>query len=117
MQWVFTNRKYRALTNNANYNFLNGWQNFSIANAAQLSVMQAGYTPVGVDLIDNLNQRTVNGGSTNFADYNVTGATIQQIWLALANARTLNQWRDNIKTQGIGPAADVDALFEFYNNL
>lgn len=47
------------------------------------------YTPIVVDLVDNLNQRSM---SPTLPDDNVTGYTLNQIQTALNNTRSINAW-------------------------
>jgi hypothetical protein len=71
------------------------------------------YTPVVIDLIDNFDQRVNNGGNTDFPVDSVSGYTIRNIEDALVQKRTMNAWRDQLKTNKPTGVTDaqIDELF------
>jgi len=78
------------------------------------------YTPLVIDLIDNINQRTSNGsGNTDFPIDNVTGFTIATIEDALTQRRTMDAWRDELKANKPSGVTDaqIDELFANYTPL
>lgn len=76
------------------------------------------YTPLVIDLMDNINQRATHGNSTNYPIDRVSGYTISQIENALKNKRTLTQWRDRLKfLYNNNTENNVDELFNNYINL
>lgn len=82
------------------------------------------YLPVVIDLIDNYNQRAANAGNIDYPIDRTNGYTLEQIEDALDGpggsngAKTLTQWRDNLKNQTANPTESfVDELFDNYINL
>jgi hypothetical protein len=80
------------------------------------------YTPLYIDMVDNINQRQIHGGGWNaiYPQDNVTGYTLSQIEnqvLPFAVQLDVVKWRlKQIKPQGVTDA-QVDALMDSYLNL
>jgi hypothetical protein len=76
------------------------------------------YSPLVIDLIDNINQRATYSNSTNYPIDRVTGFSLGQIENALKKKETLSEWRDNLKSlYNISTDERIDELFENYINL
>ncbi|MHB1277075.1 MAG: hypothetical protein ACYC1Q_01605 [Bacteroidia bacterium] len=97
-------------------------QNAPLINGSQFDVIHWGerqYTPVAVDLIDNFDQRSANGGNTDFPVDSVSGYTIRNIEDALIQRRTMDAWRDQLKVNKPTGVTDaqIDQLFGNYTPL
>ena len=77
------------------------------------------YSPVFIDLIDNVNQRTLNSGllpNYEFPDDNVTGFTIAELRGVLRKTFSLADLKKNVKALRTDPTilSNIDKLFETY---
>lgn len=76
------------------------------------------YTPLFIDMIDNTNQRTRNENSTDFADDNVSGYTIQQIQKALDRRTTMRGVRIYLRDNYTNATENnLDELVDFYQAI
>lgn len=76
------------------------------------------YTPFFIDLIDNTNQRTINGGSTDFADDDVKGYTLEQIQKALDHRTTLWGVEKYLKDEYDNPTEKhIKKMRDFYEEI
>ncbi len=64
VQWLLTNNFY--LSNGLSLNWSDGYQWLNATNTSHLDHMRDGYTPVAIDLIDDVNQRI------NFSTWNLS---------------------------------------------
>jgi len=95
---------------------IHDWNNLTFAdiNGHYKSI----YTPLVIDLIDNINQRATNRNSKDYPIDRVNGFTLGQIEDALEKVVTLKEWRDNLKSRyNISTDKRIDELFENYINL
>lgn len=117
--WSFERLRYRRPFDLQNLRLQNGEM---LTNGKTFDVVNFGerkYTPIVIDLIDNINQRANNGGNRDFPLDLVTGYSIRNIEDALNRRRTMNAWRDELKNNlpaGM-TSARVDALFSNYIQL
>ncbi|KAA1245442.1 hypothetical protein [Aquimarina sp. RZ0] len=86
VEWQFTTHRYRRLTNNPQYSYVQG-------NQFDTALERPIYTPVVVDLMDDFNQNTNN---SDLPIDIVSGYTIQQIEQGLIGSLSWNHWRDNM---------------------
>ena len=111
--WSFARLQYTSAMSLQDLRINNATDNFDIVHWGERQ-----YTPLVIDLIDNINQRTSNNGNTDFPIDNVSGYTIKQIEDALKTKRTMNAWRDNIKSMFNNSTENsVDELFLNYTNV
>lgn len=116
VQWVFTNRVYRSLLpQEPNYQILRGWQHLNWREND--ATFNAGYTPIVIDLIDNINQRIVNNDDANYPPDNVSGFTIADVWNALNGVRTMDEWRRNLILLNKANEEDINSLFVYYRRF
>jgi len=113
VQWGLTNVEYASL--GQTYNWNTGAQGQSKTNST--SSWNDGYIPFYIDLIDNVNQRAVNSGNTDFAIDAVTGFNIRNVEDAVIGSRTLYQSWEALKAQNIANEGQLWDLFDFYNTL
>lgn len=114
VEWVFATSKYSF--------WVNDLQSLRLQNAPTpnpFDVVNWGerkYTPVVIDLIDEINQRANNSGNTDFPIDRVSGYTIRNIEDALVQKRTMEAWRDQIKANKPSGVTDalLDELFDNY---
>lgn len=99
------------------FSFFDGWQWLNTWDGSYVSHMQKGYIPIVIDLIDNYNQRIINGNNIHYAPDNISNFTLTEIWNSLNGALTLNDWKENLKKYNKVQAVDLDALFDFYINI
>jgi hypothetical protein len=118
--WAFERLRYPADV----INFQNlRLQNAPLIDGVRFDVVNWGerqYTPVVIDLVDNDNQRATWGfGNTDFPIDNVSGYSIRNIEDALVQKRTMDAWRDQLKTNKPNLVTDtqVDDLFNNYTPL
>jgi len=75
------------------------------------------YTPIVIDLMDTYNQYK-SYDPDEYANDNVSSYSLAQIEEALKGAKTLEQWRDNLKNLYDNPTeSNLDELFNFYINI
>ena len=94
----------------------NGWRQ----NRSALQMNE--YTPLVIDLVDDLNQNTLNNFNTLPVD-RVTGYNLGEIKSALNDARTLEEWKNRLLNNfnnNTGPF--IDDIFDYakfvlHNNL
>jgi hypothetical protein len=121
VEWSFARVKYSTSA-------VRNYQNLRLQNApvdpngVRFDIVNWGerkYTPLVIDLIDNYNQRTNNGGNIDFPVDNVANYTIRTVEDALVNAITMNIWRDQLKTDKPSGVTDaqLDELFLNYTPL
>jgi hypothetical protein len=92
------------------------WNNYTFATIN--GDFEGVYSPLVIDLIDNINQRATHSNSTNYPIDRVTGFSLGQIENALKKKETLSEWRDNLKSlYNISTDENIDELFENYINL
>ena len=76
------------------------------------------YSPFFIDMIDNTNQRTRNNNSTDYANDNVSGYTLEQIQKALDRKTTIRgvckYLQDNYSNSTEG---SLDELADFYQSI
>ena len=116
VQWALTNQEY-ALLGAQGYDHFSGWQHLNTSDSSSVDHMRKGYTPVVIDLMDTVNQRSQNAGNPHFADDRVSGFTLLEIERTLAGTRGMNEWKEKLKTLGRVPPQDLDALFDFYRDI
>lgn len=76
------------------------------------------YTPFFIDLRDNTNQQTNNGGSTDWADDDVSGYTLEQMQLALDKRTTLSGVCEHLRNNySNSTEGNLYNLVRFYNDL
>lgn len=97
-------------------------QNAPLLNGVRFDVVNWGerqYTPLVIDLIDNINQRAINGGNTDFPIDNVSNYSIRTIEDALNTRTTMENWRDALKNNRPPSItnAQLDELFGNYTPL
>lgn len=105
VETILTNDRYNAMfaangygnyraTNRNNTNALTrGWNG---GKQHQTILQMNAYTPLVVDLIDNLNQNTVLGN--HLPVDRVSGYTLSQIQAALKTSRTIGEWESRLKS-------------------
>ncbi|MDH5415311.1 MAG: hypothetical protein OEW87_14330 [Flavobacteriaceae bacterium] len=77
------------------------------------ALMEKGYTPVFIDLMDTDNQLTLHGGDR--PNDNVQSYTFQQIEAVLKKSNKLEEIRDNLKNDYYNTSEiHLDDLFDFY---
>ncbi|MFY9242945.1 MAG: hypothetical protein WAO74_07960 [Polaribacter sp.] len=116
--YVFTNYEYGSDIYDWNY-----FADFQVIK----NHLEGEYTPLVVDLIDNINQRVVYDSPRNSVNWltrrvrpmdRVTGFNLEQIENALKSSKTLIDWRDNLKRlYNISTDEKIDELFDNYINL
>lgn len=114
---IMTNQRYRMLFGNGyrgSKNAFNTNNAFSLYNSHMQNTLASGmgaYTPLVVDLNDNLNQNTVI--NTRPVD-RVSDYTLKQIQDALNGSRSLNDWRSNLINNYNNPTeANIDDVFNY----
>lgn len=94
------------------------WQHYSFSDIKNPNSLESKYTPLGLDLMDNYNQRAMFGGNLNYPIDRVSGYSLYQIEESLRGATSLENWRDNLKNKFNNPTENfVDELFQNYTNL
>ena len=118
VETIVTNGRYLGLDGNyfnENNNFL-GW-NF---NRQEDQVVQMNeYTPLVIDLVDDLNQ---NGEDILLPIDRVSNYTLQQIQTALNNSHSLIEWEQKLHWNFDNPTENnlqelFDYVYEVYENL
>lgn len=122
VETILTNDRYNNLfatnrygiyrgTNRNNTNALTqGWNGFRQHRTA---LEMDEYTPLVIDLVDNLNQNTLNTLNNLPVDM-VSGYTLSQIQFALKTSRTLNTWENRLKTFYTNPTKNnVNTVFDY----
>ena len=81
--------------------------------------MSSGYSAIFIDLEDDVNQRTIFGGSTDFPDDDVRGYTPRQLQSAVEKSRNLESVRDQLRSKynNETDGAELDDLFNFYIDI
>lgn len=76
------------------------------------------YTPYFIDLRDETNQRTINGGSLDFANDNVANYTIAQLQDALSSNNRMDKIFDHLEDEySNGSEHNLDDLLDFYQDI
>lgn len=128
VEWGLTNQAYNALGhqyNNStarNYNHSAGlqWWNRSLVNSSDPTDNDRFYTPLYIDMVDNINQRQTYGGNTNYPNDNVTGYTFSLLEdKVLRHTYGLTSLRTKMKANKPSGVTDaqIDALIDSYSNL
>lgn len=82
-----------------------------------VNLLENKYTPIVIDLMDTNNQYDFYDPN-QYANDNVSNYSLAQIEGALRGAKTLEQWRDNLKNLYNNPTeSNLDELFNFYINI
>ena len=72
------------------------------------------YTPLVIDLNDNINQNLLPGTGGQFPIDRVSGYTIQQMQAALNNSRTLGEWRDKLVNNNVNATeGNINDVFDY----
>ena len=102
VQWHFTNKEYSPVRPN--------W-----ADGIQTVVPSStNYTPIFIDIVDNINQR-VKYGNSNLPNDNVNSYTVRQIEDILVGSTTLLNLRTNLTNTYTNPTkANINELFKGY---
>src|SRR5690554_17780 len=112
---IMTNQRYRMLygngyrgSNGTQHANTNGWngrmQRTTIAD-------MTAYTPLVIDLVDELNQSTIN---PNFPVDRVSGYTLKQIQDALNGSRSLDDWKNKLINNYNNPTEGfIDDVFDY----
>jgi hypothetical protein len=100
------------------YDVNEDWQSVSLSYMKDPDDGEQKYTPLVIDPIDDINQRDLFWGNTDYPIDNVKGHSIKQIENALKEQLELQTWRNNLNSiYDISPDADVDELFLNYINI
>jgi hypothetical protein len=93
------------------------WQNVTKNEIVDEKIHDKKYTPIIIDLMDGTNQR-IGRDTTQFANDNVNGYTLQQIENAIKKVKTLDGLKNNLKNMyDNSTEAHLDELFRFYTSL
>lgn len=121
VQYYITNFRYAKIgeyyNTTFNYNFSSGWQTYNKGVQWQFDLMQDGYTPIVIDLIDNFNQRFVYSNNLNYAPDNVSNFTLSEVWNTLKGSISMYDWKQKLKSLNKTNSTDLDSLFDFYINI
>ena len=102
VETIVTNDRYKRLapnylaTNSFNSTNLKYWND--VKQTERIEVMTE-YTPIVIDLIDNVNQKDLPNVSGNQPIDRVSGYSLSQIQGALRNCRDINCWESNLGNQ------------------
>lgn len=109
---MFALKRYRDHFNNLEYEYnFNNFQKRTINGCGSCNF----YTSLGVDMIDNINQRNIYGLS--YPKDRVKNYTIKQLENGLKGARSWTQWRNNIKAKTNNPTEGyVNELINNWDN-
>lgn len=91
------------------------WQ--GVDKSTIINKQEKKYTPIIIDLMDGTNQR-IGRDTTQFANDNVSGYTLQQVENAIKKVKTLDGLKNNLKRMYDNPTeGHIDELFRFYTSL
>jgi len=94
------------------------WQYVKKNDIIDMKKLEKKYTPIIIDLMDNTNQRLSYSDTTQFANDNVNGYTLQQIENAIKKVKTLDGLKNNLKSMYDNPTEKhLDELFQFFTYL
>ncbi|MBO6533080.1 MAG: hypothetical protein JJ885_10445 [Muricauda sp.] len=102
VETIVTNDRYKRLnpnylaTNSFNTTNLKYWND--VKQTERIEIMTE-YTPIVVDLVDNVNQKDLPNVSGNQPIDRVSGYNLSQIQGALRNCRSINCWESNLRNQ------------------
>jgi hypothetical protein len=117
VETIVTNQRYLFLF--PGYTASNGDGGFgtNLWNGSKQRVAVAAmtvYTPLVIDLNDNLNQNLLPGTGGLLPTNRVSGYTIRQMQSALKNSRTLTEWRDKLVNNNVNPTeGNIDDVFDY----
>lgn len=121
VQYYLTNYRYKMIGDYYNtnfiFNFSDGWQWLNTTNNDFRNHLREGYTPLVIDLIDDFNQRTANGGNYHFAPDKIKGFTLNEIWTSLSGSESLDDWKYNLIKLNKVDENNLTELFEYYKNI
>jgi hypothetical protein len=117
VETIVTNQRYRMLfaayvgSNSNTLNITNGWngnkQRDIVADMDE-------YSPLVIDLNDNLNQNLLAGTNNTLPIDRVSGYTILQMQNALNNSRTLVEWRNKlVNNNNNATEANINDVFNY----
>lgn len=110
VEWKITNDIYPS----AIYGNHQDYQDYTIAGIITGNYPE--YTPLAIDLMDNINQRLDHSGNMAYANDQVEGYTLSQLEQALRHSDSWGTWRSRIKEMFDNPTeVYVDYLFQIYN--
>lgn len=119
---ILTNHRYNQLSNNyistqaqINNDLFNAGLTNHNDDLQVLTINQIDeYSPIVVDLIDNLNQNTAGFWAGVQPVDNVSGYTLSQIQSALNTSRGIHGWKERIKNINGNDDAEIEVLFNEY---
>jgi hypothetical protein len=119
---ILTNHRYNQLSNNYistqalldNQLFFNGLTNHNDRLQTQTIAQIDEYSPIVVDLIDNINQSAPGFWAGDQPVDNVSGYTLSQIQSALNTSRGIHGWKERIKNINGNDDAEIEILFNEY---
>lgn len=119
---ILANHRYNQLSNNYistqalldNQLFSNGLTNHNDRLQTQTIAQIDEYSPIVVDLIDNINQSASGFWAGVQPVDNVSGYTLSQIQSALNTSRGIHGWKERIKNINGNDDAEIEILFNEY---
>ncbi len=119
VQYEFTNYRYKKISEVINqiipFNNEGGWQMYNKLD--NYNSLKKGYTPFGIDLMDQENQRANKSGNVNYPNDDVSGFTLPEIWNACCNINTFSDWKKNLQNLNRTTQQNLDELYNFYNDI
>ncbi len=121
VETILTNDRYNTLFATNGYGTYtgtkHGWTNLTLGwngdKQHELVTNMDEYTPLVIDLVDNLNQNTLIN-TNNLPIDRVSGYTLRQIQAALKGSRNLNEWKDKLVNNYNNPTEQfIDDVFNY----
>ncbi len=128
VETIITNDRYRGLYNDYRAGLTDISEHYPLWNdVSQADIVSDmdEYTPIVADLIDDLNQNFTDRDGDGIDDFSfnqpidrVSGYRLVHLQLCIEKARTIDDWRDNIKNRIFNPTEYyLYELFEYPNEV
>lgn len=117
VQWALTIDDYKSLGVTVDNNLIINTYNNTLMRQYNWPLSNLSYSPLFIDLVDNLNQKIKYGG--NLPDDNVSGYNMAQLNLILLKSYGLSSFKQEVKSKKpVGVTdAQLDLLFKRYEEI